>query len=399
MSFNRKDTICLLLSIVILTTLYFSQSNKISEYEIKVQDLQEKLADSKNELLFEKGLRERMKIKSVEDKLLRSRSPSRRKELTEKEEKDSGIPVQVPAGPADASKETITTPKTTKSSIIDLRKPDLQGKKTVNLIYWNAGSPGNFGDDLSRYIVETLINKKKYNLVFNQHKIKDPQGTTFGDKYINIIGVGSYIHRAYNNTLIYGSGMLEDLPANKPELNMDIYAVRGPKTRDNLRRRGYDVPDPCPMGDPALLVKKLYQPKFIASLKDKICLVPHMVHHEEYTTKMRNLNYKINNYSFHIVKAVDHYNYIIDQIYSCKGTISSSLHGLIIADAFDKPNLWLDEIKIRASQNEFKFYDYFLSQGREPDHLSKLEDFNEDMFYKGGNKIDLDVLYGAFPLF
>jgi pyruvyltransferase len=51
------------------------------------------------------------------------------------------------------------------------------------------------------------------------------------------------------------------------------------------------------------------------------------------------------------------------EIMSCKRIISSSLHGLVIADAYGIPNAWLGsdgrEGGSRPNGGEYKFYDYF----------------------------------------
>jgi len=45
-------------------------------------------------------------------------------------------------------------------------------KTQVNLIYLKDSSVnGNFGDELSKFITTQLINKDKYELVFNQNNI------------------------------------------------------------------------------------------------------------------------------------------------------------------------------------------------------------------------------------
>lgn len=52
----------------------------------------------------------------------------------------------------------------------------------------------------------------------------------------------------------------------------------------------------------------------------------------------------------------------IDELCSCDCVISSSLHGLIIAEAYGIPTLWVkfsDEI----NGDDFKFYDYYASIG------------------------------------
>lgn len=55
----------------------------------------------------------------------------------------------------------------------------------------------------------------------------------------------------------------------------------------------------------------------------------------------------------------------IDDILSCEFIISSSLHGLILADAYRIPSAWLIAEKntggSRPGGGEFKYYDYFAS--------------------------------------
>ena len=42
----------------------------------------------------------------------------------------------------------------------------------INLIYFkDASINGNFGDELSKFITEKLVNKDKYELVFNQNGV------------------------------------------------------------------------------------------------------------------------------------------------------------------------------------------------------------------------------------
>jgi hypothetical protein len=48
---------------------------------------------------------------------------------------------------------------------------------------------------------------------------------------------------------------------------------------------------------------------------------------------------------------------------ACDLIVSSSLHGLIIADAYGIPNAWLNAKNVHRG-NSWKFYDYFASVGR-----------------------------------
>jgi len=243
--------------------------------------------------------------------------------------------------------------------------------KKINLVYWRADEKwDNFGDALSRVIVERLINKDKYELVFNEPNVAT-----------NLIAVGSSLQFARDGYYIYGTGVrVFNQPKHYTTLN--VSAVRGPITRHYLSDY-HGIPCPDVYGDPALLISRFYMPKNIPHLNDKIGFVPHY---------SRQGNHK--QCQFYVINPCDDWNHVMDQIYSCKYIISSSLHGLICADAYCKPNLWLDE---NIEGGNIKFCDYFLSQGRQETCITSLDHFNEDLLYRGGNIVNLDALERAFP--
>ena len=253
-------------------------------------------------------------------------------------------------------------------------------KKTLNLIYHKDRGYGNFGDELSKFITRNLINNEKYNLVTNM--------PSSDSKYINIIVIGSYIQCAPNNCTIFGSGIRTNPPIefnSHKYNNLNIKAVRGPLTKQFLEKKNIFVPDIY--GDPALLLSLFYKPNYIPELQDKIGLVPHISNYELYLKKTIPKN-------FTLICPFDKWENVIDQIYSCKYIVSSALHGLICSDAYNKPNIWLNEFKL--NEGEFKFKDYFLSQNRNWINISNIEEFDETKLYTQGNTINLEKLKNAF---
>ena len=248
--------------------------------------------------------------------------------------------------------------------------------ESINLDYWKGQVGfGNFGDELSCVIVNCLLDFTKYSLVFNENNIQ-----------INLIAIGSYInHLTKPNSYIYGSGFLTESHISFSNLN--VCSIRGPLTRKSLLYKNPHLNIPEIYGDPGLLISKFYTPIYIPELNNRIGVIPHHSNYDNY----RNLNSK----QYHLINPTDKWENVINSIYSCKFIISSSLHGLICSDSYNKPNIWLDEYKLM--EGDFKFKDYFASQNRSYVKITKLEDFDEELLYCEGNKINLDDVINAFP--
>lgn len=247
----------------------------------------------------------------------------------------------------------------------------------INLVYFNGWN--NFGDELSKFITQNLLHTK-YKLVLNQNNIPK-----------NLICIGSYLHKARDNYFIFGSGIRTDPPVegNHAYRNLQVSCVRGPKTRDILLRKNINVPEIY--GDPALLLSKFYIPQLRRDLENKIGVVPHFRNFH----KMREDFTSLQDENLHLISPTDDWRKIIDSIFSCRAIISSSLHGLICSDAYNKPNLWIDQYKL--NEGDFKFKDYFASQGRPYIKITNLSQYDDSLLYTGGNKIDIEKLASVFP--
>ena len=220
--------------------------------------------------------------------------------------------------------------------------------------YHNPPKYQNWGDALNVYLFEKITGKKIIpvkTLLFNK----------FLTRY-SIIGstIPSYIT---NKTIIWGSGVMTlDKPlcthkhTHKP---LAVYAVRGPLTRSYLLKNNIDCPEIY--GDPALLLPRVYQPNKIK--RHKIGLIPH---HRDYDVANVDI-YLWKNDDDIILIDVAHYGNcffeVIDRICSCDIILSSSLHGLIVADAYGIKNKFC-EFEYHHP-NYDKYQDYYMSVGRE----------------------------------
>lgn len=170
----------------------------------------------------------------------------------------------------------------------------------------------------------------------------------------DVFSTGSIIHHIPKDrfTIILGSGLIKSEECNIP--SAIFYAVRGMLTKKNL-----GITEDIPLGDPALLLPLVYTPPTLQHAKKPIGIVPHYVHYASACLDAFRYDehYKIIN-----VRAET--KYVIDEICSCSAIISSSLHGLIVADAYGIPNKRLIFEGFPLVGEDFKFNDYFSSIGR-----------------------------------
>lgn len=254
-------------------------------------------------------------------------------------------------------------------------------KEKINLLYYEEKiGRGNFGDELSIFITRRLLNKKKYELVLNQKGIKK-----------NLICIGSYLHAAKNHYYIYGTGVRTKPPVEGALgfKKLNVCAVRGPVTY-NFLTKDKEIDCPVVYGDPALLLKMFYRPYLHQKFFNKIALIPHKSNYEKYLEED-----KYDKEKFLLIDPRENWQKVVDNLCSCKAVVSASLHGLVIADTYDKPNVMLKEFEL--SEGEVKFKDYCYSQKRKYYYIRKLEDYDEDKLYTEGNKINLEKLKNAFP--
>ena len=217
---------------------------------------------------------------------------------------------------------------------------------------WNKIIPNNIGDDVNYYLVKTLSGKRVVNYRNIFHK---------GIKIKNIQCIGSIVDWMTNcNSIIWGSGVMygeEDRMRNKP---LRVCAVRGPLTRNYLLSRNISCPEIY--GDPALLLPLIYKKEVVK--KYSLGVIAHKL--DRKNSIFMNLH-SIGD-SITIIDILNYKSWtdVIDKINECKIIASSSLHGLIIADAYNIPNVWI-RFSDKIEGNDFKFQDYFHSVGRHID--------------------------------
>lgn len=208
----------------------------------------------------------------------------------------------------------------------------------------------NWGDDINYYFMKEII--KNPLVLYGRTSL------AFRLKLKNFLIIGSTIDMlCKDHTEVWGAGIIN---GNKP-LSLKpgkVHAVRGPLTREKLIREGIICEEIY--GDPALIVPLYYQPNYTPQYKYGI--ISH-VSNQNFIDKILVAGRPIvDNKDILIIKMnqYNHWHDIIDKICKCQSILSSSLHGLIISEAYGIPNVWIEFGKPLIG-GHFKFHDFFLS--------------------------------------
>lgn len=258
--------------------------------------------------------------------------------------------------------------------------------KKPELLFWASSGRDstNFGDALNPWLFKKImgyapINASETIIIFNNPVFSC---------------IGSILGWSRNrNLVIWGSGFISEDSFLRC-IPKRVCAIRGPLTRKKLLEFGVECPEVY--GDPALLLPKYYSPKIVK--KYRIGIVPHYIDKDNpnFINLCKRLPCDVS-----IIDLEQGVETAIDSILECEKIISSSLHGLIVADAYGIPSL-----RVKFSDNvaggDFKFNDYFLSVGRrisDPiiiDQSTTLE-YLLSKFRDYTISIDLDLLLEVCP--
>lgn len=220
--------------------------------------------------------------------------------------------------------------------------------KKIKLFWWNEvvlqNKPKeNYGDMIGPYLVEKISGLKVVFTHTNKNKWKQALSST--PIYLTI---GSILAFSNKHSVIWGSGIINK---DQPVVAKEILAVRGPRTRQCLLDQGFEVPEVY--GDPALLLPDFYHPK--VKKKYEIGIIPHYNDYKSIVTTLSLMpGVKVINLMTNDVEATTR------EILECKHIISSSLHGIIVAQAYGIPAVW-QRFSDKLFGDNIKFRDYFES--------------------------------------
>lgn len=219
-------------------------------------------------------------------------------------------------------------------------------KKKVNLNAWIVPDNDlqNVGDFISKVIFENMCDKLGLDINKDTKKTK------------HLYAVVSIL-MGYQDMTVWGSGFGYDKMlsshfnlykiSHRIRHKVDIRAVRGPETRRILMSMGYSCPEVY--GDPAILLPLFYPKECKENFE--YTLIPHYSKNNKYKDNENFLN------TFN-----KDWKSFIDRIVASKLVISSSLHGIILAESYGVPAVML---KDTPCDDITKYKDWYYSTGRE----------------------------------
>lgn len=251
------------------------------------------------------------------------------------------------------------------------RMPPPSPPSCVSLYYWRPrGGLQNFGDHLSSAISTKMAAERGR---FFDEIVPHPR---------RMLAIGSVLHIAVDGNVIWGSGFNGSVALERHKYaNLDVRAVRGPLTRAFLEARGIAVP-PI-FGDPALLTRRLLGMRF--PRPERRCPVVFVPNFQD----LEIMSDWENVVSPHLPWAQ-----VISRIVAAQHIVSSSLHGLVLADSFGIPCTYL---RLSEREGVFKYEDYCLGAGRDALRITTSREEAIRATPLDPPQPDLDSLYDAFP--
>lgn len=242
----------------------------------------------------------------------------------------------------------------------------------------------NLGDTANIDLIKAITGETP-KIVNNSSKLPTGQ--------INYLIIGSVLNWANKDSIVWGAGKISSSKDSNPkEHPKKILAVRGKLTRIALLKAGFDVPEVY--SDPFLLMPRFYPMN--VTKRFKMGIIPHQIEQDMIPQLIKQFK------GCKIIDVTKPVIEVIEDICSCEKIISSALHGIICADAYGVPVMWM-RMSNKVIGNGFKYRDYFSSINRNfiaPFAYTTTlnnKDLSEMFVYYSKPEINADALWECCP--
>lgn len=206
-----------------------------------------------------------------------------------------------------------------------------QRPRPVATYWWDQQS--NFGDQLTVDVLHSVGVAARWS---------SPRQAT-------LLAIGSVLEHTDIDFAgyVWGSGLMFDRRRRMPHAK--FLAVRGRHTWANL-----GSPDGVAFGDPGLLARHAYGTFPVQPGEGRVALVPHLTHrHHPIIEQLRAQHPS----SISVVDVTAKPRDVVTAVAGARAVVSTSLHGLIVADSYGVPAAWWQPDP-PVLGGTFKFLDY-----------------------------------------
>lgn len=236
-------------------------------------------------------------------------------------------------------------------------------------LYWSTSLQNgrkNFGDWLSPVLCEAISGMDVVHARPNK---------------CDLMAIGSILGKAKNHFWnrridIWGSGLIEDV--GRFRCPHRIHALRGRNTARAIRNQKVTV-----LGDPGLLCDILLPGNIVKKKEYSVGLIPHYMDQDNRAVR----EFQARHPRARIIDVFSDTLDFIRQVAACEFVLSSSLHGLITADALTVPNRWM-RLSEKVWGKDFKFHDYYSIYG-----LERAEPFSLGLETRENEVLELALNY------
>ena len=211
----------------------------------------------------------------------------------------------------------------------------------------------NFGDELGPVVSKYLLKRyfkcgtrhiPTFNLATRTDKVRRKSQSK-----VCFFTVGSVLHMTRAGDHVWGTGMNPYRQKFRPS-RLNIHALRGKLTASSVSEVNHASAVKAAIGDPGLFISFFVSKD--GDTRHHECFVPH-AHDEKLAREL---------YNGTIISVKNSWKEVTKAISACKFVASSSLHGLVVADALGIPSRWFqfsNGTKTRVTEGTFKYEDYF----------------------------------------
>lgn len=221
-------------------------------------------------------------------------------------------------------------------------------------LYWcRSGDPAreNFGDAINPILIERLFGAQ---VEFATRSRCDMIAIgSILDRAVQVSWTRIVTRRRLSPIHVWGSGFIRD-GGSAWLRNMTLHALRGRRSAERLRAA---AAAPA-LGDPGLLAPLAYDVPCVGK-RHAVAFVPHVADLDD----PRLAEIAAATPGATIVDLHDAPENVLATIAAAECVVSTSLHGLVVADALGVPNRWA-VLSDRVAGAGYKFDDYFSGVGR-----------------------------------